>query len=477
MKALISQRDWPQRIGAFLSAATVTLLALSLVPFAASGDQHLGLIVSPRAIPGGIDASAPHVGVDRTGTATAVWSQSIAGGYPTVMVATHAARAARWSSPQMLSASGEFTAAPEIAVAASGAAVAVWQVDQSGAPHATGLGYITASLRAPRGHTWSTPTPVSPPGQEAVDPQAAIDNQGRATVIWRSDQGRSHYLDVSTWVPSSDAWSAPNALQGSARSIGTPAIATDPRGDTVIVWWNRTTNAPRDGLGGKLAATSRTATGTSWKPTAVLGAGIEAAGPPLGQPGPPSLAVDPRGRAIVAWKAIGSPESDIEVSTLTLSSGRWRRQPAVPSGPALSPQIAAGPLDESMVVWLTEGGLIRMAEKPIGGCCWAGFRTLASAPSILPQIAGDASGDIVITWQRNGTVEATTRGAHTLRWTQPRQLGGHADAPTPVMGADGGTVVIWQQFGVLTSPAERVNNFINSATLSPPFFQTGGPPR
>src|SRR5262245_13072658 len=87
-----------------------------------------------------------------------------------------------WLGGTAISAAGEDTQAPRVAVDAAGNATAVWL----GTEGATGL--VKSSTR-PAGGPWSAPATLSAAGQNAGDPQIAVDPAGNATVVWSRYNG------------------------------------------------------------------------------------------------------------------------------------------------------------------------------------------------------------------------------------------------------------------------------------------------
>ena len=85
---------------------------------------------------------------------------------------------AGWLPAVDISAEGElgFDQMPQVAVGASGDAVAVW-------PQREGHYVIQASTKN-AGGTWDPPVDISPPGEESIAPQVAMNASGHAVAIW-----------------------------------------------------------------------------------------------------------------------------------------------------------------------------------------------------------------------------------------------------------------------------------------------------
>jgi hypothetical protein len=96
-----------------------------------------------------------------------------------------------WSSPVVLSSGDTLVGEASLALAPSGAALAIWLSD-SATPA------IRASTRATATGTWSTPVTISGPGTSIAPEAAAVDSLGNAVVIYSGYNAASVHTEYAT---------------------------------------------------------------------------------------------------------------------------------------------------------------------------------------------------------------------------------------------------------------------------------------
>ena len=174
-------------------------------------------------------SSEPRLGIDGHGNAIAVWENSINWGVdPIAIWANRYAVGAGWGSPEVLGTySWGGASDPQVALDADGDAIVVWS-DQSG---------ILANRFEP-GVGWKGPKQVGA-NRTSHSPQIAMDAQGNAAVVWQEstyDYERvwaTRYLVGGAWGD----WEAPAQL--TLRNVNyaeSPHVAVDPSGNAVAVW-------------------------------------------------------------------------------------------------------------------------------------------------------------------------------------------------------------------------------------------------
>lgn len=140
--------------------------------------------------PAGIQSATPRIAVDGSGNAVAVWRLADVGG--TIIQSSRlAAGGSGWSTPEQLSVSGFSSDNPQVAANESGNAVAVWQ--QSNGSNSI----IRFSQSTDGGANWSEPTDLSEPGQSAIHPEVAVDASGNAVAVWRRSNGEIYIIQAS----------------------------------------------------------------------------------------------------------------------------------------------------------------------------------------------------------------------------------------------------------------------------------------
>jgi hypothetical protein len=174
----------------------------------------------------GADGWDPQVAVGRGGAATVVWRRSDGSG-DRIQAASRSS-GATWSSPTSLSAPGQDAHDPQVAVGPDGTVIAVWgRWDGS-------TDRVQAASMAPAG-TWSTPRNLSRAGQDAQAPQVSSGPDGRASVVWRQTDGVSEWVEAAIGRPDG-TWPVPTDLSGSnVRAYG-QQVATGSDGTVAVVW-------------------------------------------------------------------------------------------------------------------------------------------------------------------------------------------------------------------------------------------------
>jgi hypothetical protein len=222
------------------------------------------------------DASGPQVVMDSNGNGIAVWEQVV--GNRNRSVVYSARWNGDWGTPQPIDDDNAGNAEdPEIAVDAEGNAIAVW--GQSGNRSEDERFDIWSNRYTPSDNRWGVPELVeTDDAGSASDPQVAMAPSGDAVAVWVQFDGRRfdiwsnrYTLDVG--------WGRPERIETENRGQGsTPQVAMDPSGSAVVVWtqfdgvqfaiWsNRYT--PRGGWGGH-ESIDVDDPGRSWQPQVAM---------------------------------------------------------------------------------------------------------------------------------------------------------------------------------------------------------------
>jgi PKD domain len=287
------------------------------VPLSLTGDDDIGISYQPTVV------------VDAEGTATAIWVEDTE--YASAIRTSTRPRGGDWSEPVELTAREERAGErPQLAVNAQGDVTAVWNWHEFGY-----LDGIIQSATRPAGGEWSAPVDLSDDALLSLKPQVAVDAQGDAVAVWKSDEGvqaarrtagagwgaaadldadgsgpdvaidpqgiatavwESHdnvgrVVHASTSAPGG-AWSAPVDLsvRDEAPWQGAlPQVTTDPQGDVTVIW----RNFYEQPVHNRVTAARREAEG-DWGPPVVLGAAN-------GVIEPTRVAADPQGYVTALW--------------------------------------------------------------------------------------------------------------------------------------------------------------------------------
>jgi hypothetical protein len=353
-------------------------LALAVASPAAAGTWTAVSSLSEE----GHSAYSPQVAVDGAGDAFVVWMRS--NGTNDVIQAAVKPAGEPPEKPVNLSAPGEEASEPQIAVDPGGEAIAVWI-------RSNGTNDLVQAAVKPAGEGWGKPTDLSEAGQEASQPQVAVDAAGDATVVWRRFNG-SNYVVQAAVKPAGEGWGKPSSLSEAGQEAARPAIALDSEGDAVAVW------AGHGASGDLVQAAARAAHGSWGKPTSLSGAGQEPGQEAL----TPRVAIDATGEATAIWVNYKEYGNAV-VQTASKPAGAPWGSPSTISQPnqeAFGPRIAVNGAGEATAAWnsFTYGCCYRAdaAIKPAGKA-WGEPTALSDGSD--PRVAVDAAGNTTAVWE------------------------------------------------------------------------------
>jgi hypothetical protein len=167
----------------------------------------------------------PALAVNAAGDAVVVWAR----GDGVVQASFRPVSTGVWSAPADLSSPGT-TAGPEVALAPSGDAVAVWSWRGAGSTGSV----VQASFR-PAGGGWGASEAVSTnPAANGRRPQVAIDASGNAVAVWLA--GAVPVVRAAARRRASGAWSERVAVSPLGQAAGAPSLGGNAAGNAVAVW-------------------------------------------------------------------------------------------------------------------------------------------------------------------------------------------------------------------------------------------------
>lgn len=291
----------------------------------------------------GVQVSDAQIGLDQNGNAVALWAYVEKTGAPKSLQSAAKPAAGMWSPPETLYSSVNPISLPSLAVAATGAAVAVWQektTDVSN-PYAIRAAYLPVA-----GSTWSGVEEVFRPAAQLGALQAAIDGNGQAAAAWNNSYAvqwarRSN----SAWV-SEALVSTPGRVYSSTGPYAVyagPDLSADALGNFLVGWLEN------DVAGGGLSVQAQLHRADGGVDSATWTVG--------GSSNSPRVTTSPDGSlATVAWIDDGDANAYAVSFTpgqgwgqpLLLSAGATQYTAAWGTGVAL----AGGPNASASAVWL-----------------------------------------------------------------------------------------------------------------------------
>jgi len=336
---------------------------------------------------------------------------------------------------------------PQLAMDASGNALAVWQLNQG----------INSCIQASRYDTstksWDSildAETLSDTNENAYAPQIALamDTEGNAFAIWQRAEiiQAAHYDSLSGWqLPATN-------LSETTTVAVEPDVAISTSGNATAVWTFFDSGSFR-------VQASSYSTG-SWTPATLT--------PILSDPGQnayaPRVAMDDDGNALAVWyRYNNNGNAIIQTSYKAVGSPSWSiAQDISDAGQdAFFPQVAMNSDGNALIVWHRFDGTIWRIQARhrdnIGS--WSSIYNVSSEDydAFIPIVAMDSQGNGTATWKINDSIGNTRiqvayYNTTQESWAPVKQqpiisaAKANADYPHIVMNKKGNAAAVWQRF-------------------------------
>jgi hypothetical protein len=387
------------RICRVVFLALVVLLACAVPALA---DQRWKLPAQTLSDPGQ-DATEDDLAVDANGNAVAVWTRF--DGTNNRIQAAFRNEGGTFSAPQTISDSGQDASEPQVAVDPAGNAVAVWS-------RFDGTVLRIQAAYAPAGGSFGASETVSAAGSKAggqgFAPQVSMSASGEAIVVWSQLEGANYLVQMASRPPGSgSSFGAQVSLSAAGQDAFDDQIDVAPDGNAVAVWYRF------DGSRDRIQAATRGTSGS-------FGAAVNIS--PSGEDNfTPQVTVRNGGSATAVWYGSDGVqklrvESASRVGTGSFGSVQTLSDTAQD---AFDPQVDQDPSGNAFAVWSRTDGTndrTQAAIKPTAGTFGAA-QTLSDPGQNAdgPQIDVDPNGNALAAWYRSdGTttrIQAVARPA------------------------------------------------------------------
>lgn len=176
----------------------------------------------------GASIRSPQVVMDDQGNKTVVWSRF--DGTARIIQATSISSTGQWSGPVNISAPGQDANNAKIVLDSGGNVTVVWQ-------RYDGVNTIVQASTKQNGpvQNWSTPVDLSSAGEDASDPQICVNSAQQLAVIWKRSDGSNFIIQSTIKFPGND-WELPVSLSAVGQDATQPQLAIDKCGNIVAVW-------------------------------------------------------------------------------------------------------------------------------------------------------------------------------------------------------------------------------------------------
>lgn len=178
----------------------------------------------------------PQIAMDAAGNAIAVWGQWDDG--PNSIWSNRYVVGEGWGVPTLIETDDGEAHYPQIAIDSFGNAIAVW-------PQHDGTKYSIWANRYVAGNGWGTATLIETNNSvSAAEPQVAVTASGDAIAVWRQwngsfDEGFYHSIGSNRYI-AGEGWGSATVIStrglGGSDAVMHLEVAVDPRGNAIAVW-------------------------------------------------------------------------------------------------------------------------------------------------------------------------------------------------------------------------------------------------
>ena len=327
--------------------------------------------------PAGQGAFDPRIAIDSSDRATIVWGRG--DGYNYRIQSTRLAADGTPGAVQTLSAAGGDPRGPRVAVDSAGRATVVWW-------RFDGFNDRIQSVRLAADGTPGTVRTLSEAGDDATNPEIAIDGADRVTVVWDRSVGPNERIE-SVRLAADGTPGPVRALSEVGERVASRQLAIDGSERATVVW------SRSDGSDARIESVRLAADGTPGPAQTLSAAGLNAV--------TPQIAVDDSDRATIVWwrgrriqsVRLGPDGVPEDVQTLS-AAGQW----------AAFPYVAVDRSERATITWQRSDGAnnriqaVRLAPEGTPGP----VQTVSEAGGEAqgPVVAVDSFDRATIVWRR-----------------------------------------------------------------------------
>ncbi len=376
----------------------------------------------------------------------------IRAGLATAVVALTLAPAASAAFSPPTTISGPGASPPAVAVGSNGAGVVVWT-------RFDGLVSRVVARTVSASGVYGPAQTLSEAGGNAFTPQAAVDADGDAIIVWSRLDGS--LIAQARRISAAGVLGAVHDLSPAGEDASAPQVAINADGDAIAVWFRANVGErqvlartiPNVGAPGPVLGVSTTTTDASQ----------------------PRVAVSPIGDGYVAWLGSDGSNTRAQGRTIDTAGNRGQIRMLSPSGAdASDARVDVDQQGNAFVLWTRDvGGDTRVQGRPVAVSGAPGTVTTLSAAggdSVLPAISISGINGVAV-WRR------TVSGVRRIQAVELSPIGGTGapanvsppgDATNPGVVADSSanSYVIWQRSDG-SNQRVQVRPWSSTASLAP----------
>jgi len=335
----------------------------------------------------GGNGEKPQIAMSGNGNAVVVWNQY--DGTSWNIYSNNYTDSAGWGAVTSLEGSSYSTDVPQVAMDASGNAIAVWdQYDGSD---------LSIYTRRYTSSSWGTSAVlIEHKIGNAFEPQIAANAEGNAMAVWRHDDGAAMSTYANEYLTDGTGWgTTASAIETENSDTDKPQVAIDPDGNSMAIWRQRDHNNHWS-----IYANRHAAGGTSWS-TASL---IESKDTDADKP---QISMDSSGNAITVWYQHDGLHFNIYANHYAPGSG-WSTATMISNGnwDAYDPQVVMDSDGNALAVWSqyednTHTGIYAARYTAEEGWDTPRLIETGNGDASDPQIAMDSDGNAIAVWKQN----------------------------------------------------------------------------
>jgi hypothetical protein len=306
---------------------------------------------------------------------------------------------------------------PQVAVDDNGKAVAVWS---RLTPSEVAFRKIYSATFSDS--SWNTPEAISPDevvisfGNDATDPQIALDPSGNGFAVWVQELFGGEEIDVYANRLINDSWGTSGPISVESLNVNSPQVATDATGNAVSVW----AESVFDGFYSYYdRILSNQFTNNAWQTVASVSLDNLEKGNIFSATSP-QIALDPSGMGYSVYRDVLSTDSNYRIFAAKFNENKDWEQPIVISPTdaelggsfnAFTPHLGIDDNGNAFAVWhqnTSLGSSIYVNTNSSSG--WGIPEQLSSPDSVEePRITVNAFGDAIAIWlEGDGEVKKKT---------------------------------------------------------------------
>jgi hypothetical protein len=365
---------------------------------------------------------------------------------PTAVTRQFTSRDGVWGTPALAEtdASGDAQFV-RMAMDASGNALAVWRTFDGTRRNIWANRYVA-------GVGWGVATLIETDAGDAINPQVAMDASGNGIAVWEQFDGTRGNIWANRYVVGVGWGTAAMIETDNAGNAGIAQVAVAAGGNAFAVW------VQSDGTRTNIWS-NRYVLGTGWG-TATL---IETDN--AGNAGVPYIAVDTAGNALAVWEQTDGTRYNIWANRY-VSGGSWGTAAVIETdnNDAANHRFAADASGNAFAVWQQHDGTRYnvWASRYVAGTTWSApvlIETDNAGTAFAPRISLDTNGNALAVWEQSDGTRFNIWGNRYVAgigWSTAALIetdnAGNAARPQIAVDATGSALATWEQ-----SDGTRVN--------------------